>query len=64
MIIKMKNNVGNIKGINYMGDWAGTFQGDSSGNDQPTGIAGVVGGSGGGNSFVASLGAKKETESR
>ena len=54
-----KINVGNIDGINYMGDWAGTFLGDSSGNDQPTGIVGVVGGSGGGNSFVASFGAKK-----
>ena len=54
-----KSNVGNIKGINYMGDWAGTFLGDSSGTDQPTGIVGVVGGSGGGNSFVASFGAKK-----
>ena len=54
-----KSNLGNIKGINYRGDWAGTFQGDSSGTDQPTGIVGVVGGSGGGNSFVASFGAKK-----
>ena len=55
-----KSNLGNIKGINYKGDWTGTFQGDSSGTDQPTGIVGVVGGSGGGNSFVASFGAKKE----
>ena len=55
-----KTNVGNIEGINYQGDWAGNFLGDSSGTDQPTGIVGVVGGSGGGNSFVASFGAKKE----
>ena len=54
-----KSDIGNIKGINYQGDWAGTFQGNSSGDDQPTGIVGVVGGSGGGNSFVASFGAKK-----
>ena len=54
-----KSDLGNIKGINYRGDWAGTFQGDSSGTAQPTGIVGVVGGSGGGNSFVASFGAKK-----
>ena len=54
-----KSKVGNIKGINYQGDWAGTFLGDSSGTAQPTGIVGVVGGSGGGNSFVASFGAKK-----
>ena len=54
-----KSNIGNIKGVNYRGDWLGTFLGDSSGNDQPTGIVGVVGGSGGGNSFVASFGAKK-----
>ena len=57
-----KNNLGNIRGINYRGDWAGTFQGDSSGTDQPTGLVGVVGGSGGGNSFVASFGAKKVEE--
>ena len=57
--LNLKTDIGNIKGINYMGDWAGTFQGDSSGTDQPTGIVGVVGGSGGGNSFVASFGAKK-----
>ena len=57
-----KSDIGNIKGINYMGDWAGTFQGDASGTDQPTGIVGVVGGSGGGNSFVASFGAKKVEE--
>ena len=55
----LTRNLGNINGINYNGDWAGTFQGDSSGNDQPTGIVGVVGGSGGGNSFVASFGAKR-----
>ena len=54
-----KSDIGNIRGINYRGDWAGTFQGDSSGTDQPTGLVGVVGGSGGGNSFVASFGAKK-----
>ena len=57
--LKPKINVDNIKDINYMGDWAGNFLGDSSGNDQPTGIVGVVGGSGSGNSFVASFGAKK-----
>ena len=54
-----KTTLGNIKGINYKGDWAGTFHGDASGTAQPTGIVGVVGGSGGGNSFVASFGAKK-----
>ena len=54
-----KSNIGNIDGINYMGDWAGNFLGNPSGLDQPTGIVGVVGGSGGGNSFVASFGAKK-----
>ena len=57
--LNRKVEIGNIKGINYKGDWAGTFQGDSSGTDQPTGIVGVVGGSGGGNSFVASFGAQK-----
>ena len=57
-----KSDIGNIEGINYRGDWVGTFQGDSSGNDQPTGIVGVVGGSGGGNSFVASFGARKVEE--
>ena len=57
--LSIKTNIGNIKGINYRGDWFGTFQGDSSGMDQPTGIIGVVGGSGGSNSFVASFGAKK-----
>ena len=58
-LLNPKSSAGNIKGTNYYGDWAGTFQGDSSGTDQPTGIVGVVGGSGGGNSFVASFGAKK-----
>ena len=58
--LNKKTDLGNIKGINYRGDWAGTFLGDPSGTDQPTGMVGVVGGSGGGNSFVASFGAKKE----
>ena len=53
------HNLGNIKGINYQGSWGGVFTGPSAGNAQPTGIAGTVGGSGGGNSFVASFGAKK-----
>ena len=57
--LNKKSNIGNIEGINYQGDWVGTTLGDSSGTDQPTGIVGVVGGSGGGNSFVASFGAKK-----
>ena len=57
--LNKKGNIGNINSINYQGDWAGTTLGDSSGTDQPTGIVGVVGGSGGGNSFVASFGAKK-----
>ena len=57
--LNRKVEIGNIDGTNYKGDWAGTFQGDPSGTDQPTGIVGVVGGSGGGNSFVASFGAKK-----
>ena len=57
--INPKSAIGNIKGQNYRGDWAGTTLGDASGTDQPTGIVGVVGGSGGGNSFVASFGAKK-----
>ena len=57
--LNKKTDLGNIKGINYRGDWAGIFLGDPSGTDQPTGIVGVVGGSGGGNSFVASFGAKK-----
>ena len=57
--LDIKTDVGNIKGVNYQGHWAGTFQGDSTGTDQPTGIVGVVGGSGGGNSFVASFSAKK-----
>ena len=60
--LNKKSNIGNIEGINYQGDWAGTTLGDSSGTDQPTGIVGVVGGSGGGNSFVASFGAKKVEE--
>ena len=58
-ILNPKSNVGNIEGINYDGDWSGSFQGDSTGTDQPTSIVGVVGGSGDGNSFVASFGAKK-----
>ena len=57
--INRTTNVGNIDGVNYQGDWQASFQGDSSGNDQPTGIVGVIGGSGGDNSFVASFGAKK-----
>ena len=57
--INRTTNVGNIEGINYQGDWLASFQGDPSGAAQPTGIVGVVGGSGGGNSFVASFGAKK-----
>ena len=57
--INRKTRIGNIDGVNYQGDWQASFQGDSSGTDQPTGIVGVVGGSGGGNSFVASFGAKK-----
>ena len=48
--------------VKAQGDWAGTFQGDPTGTDQPTGIVGVVGGSGGSNSFVASFGAKKVEE--
>ena len=54
-----RSEIGNIKGINYKGSWAGGFQSGSSKTDQPAGIVGVVGGSGGGNSFVASFGAKK-----
>ena len=57
--VNPKSRIGNINGVNFKGDWAGTFQGDSSGTDQPTGIVGGVGGSGGGNSFVASFGARK-----
>ena len=58
----INHNLGNIKGINYQGSWGGVFTGPSAGNAQPTGIAGTVGGSGGGNSFVASFGAKKVEE--
>ena len=60
--LNIQVDIGNIEGINYHGNWIGTFQGDNSGTDQPTGIVGVVGGSGGGNSFVASFGARKVEE--
>ena len=60
--LNKKSNIGNIEGINYQGDWVGATLGDSSGTDQPTGVVGVVGGSGEGNSFVASFGAKKVEE--
>ena len=56
-----KYDIGNIEGVNYKGRWAASFTGDraSDNSNHPTGIVGVVGGSGGGNSFVASFGAKK-----
>ena len=55
-----RSEIGNIKGINYKGSWAGSFpEWQFRWTDQPAGIVGVVGGSGGGNSFVASFGAKK-----
>ena len=60
--INPKVDLGNIKGVNHKGMWVTGSIGDSSGTDQPTGFTGVVGGSGGGNSFVASFGAKKVEE--
>ena len=54
-----RSPIGNIKGINYEGSWQVAYQGDSSRTEHPTGIFGIVGGSGEGNSFVASFGAKK-----
>ena len=56
------HGLGNIKGINYQGSWGGVFTGNAETNDQPTGIAGTVGGTevGGTNSFILSFGAKKE----
>ena len=55
-------NLGNIQGVNYQGIWQGSLLGNPAGNAQPAGVAGTVGGSGGGNSFVASFGAKKVEE--
>ena len=52
-------SLGNINGINYIGHWATLLHGDPANNAHPTGVVGTVGGNGGGNSFVASFGARK-----
>ena len=51
--------LGNIDETLYTGSWALLFSTGTTDDPHPTGIAGTMGGSGGGNSFVASFGAKK-----
>ena len=58
---RKKQELGNIRGDNMIGEWGAMFTGDTTttAESYPTGVVGTVGGYGGGNSFVASFGAKK-----
>ena len=60
MVPRIKQELGNINGVNMTGAWGAMFIGETktTAETYPTGVVGTVSGSGGGNSFVDYIGAK------